>query len=456
MTVPVVGSLARKPPWRYLPEIHASRLSFSGSMRPKLGLMILCILLFLSVIALLIPLVSKLYQSQFRTDLLFTEPVAEDSMGVLTEYVLHIWRDGGRSAASLAASSSGSSPTVFSPSGIAHLVSVLAFLGRAAFNNKNQEIMEHQSINNTIQFHVSEKHLYDDLRQKISNSDSNKNIHVKLANKTAEDRMIKEEGRMFEANDEHDKESLISITASHQVNLVFPYLKLTEEKFFLASQGASKKIVMYDIVGQAAVREVHGVRIVTIQDVNGLELTVVLSKDKESDRIDDVVTNIEQFLVKPDEKFLVKKFVRLRIPIISTEGVIQLGDIIRHLHSQTNLIGDEETRAQSYHPRPHLAVPGYAGSHQEQALAAGGGMQDLVKYIVSGAKANITHLASLKMSKVKNSGAYKLPAGTRIEETIVCDHRFVYAVHVHNNNNNSTSATSLPAILGVFQINLID
>jgi hypothetical protein len=39
MTVPVVGSLglARKPPWRYLPEIHSSRLSFSGSMRPKLG-----------------------------------------------------------------------------------------------------------------------------------------------------------------------------------------------------------------------------------------------------------------------------------------------------------------------------------------------------------------------------------------------------------------------------------
>ena len=81
------------------------------------------------------------------------------------------------------------------------------------------------------------------------------------------------------------------------------------------------------------------------------------------------------------------------------EGVIQLGDILRHLHSQTNQLADEETRAQPYQPRPHLAAPVSAGSHQELALA--GGMQDLVKYIVSGAKANITHLASLKLSKVR-------------------------------------------------------
>ena len=237
-------------------------------------------------------------------------------MTVLTEYVLHIWQDGGRAADSLAASSS---PAVFSPSGIAHLVSVLASLGSAAFiNNKNEGILEHQSINNTVQFHVSEKHLYEDLRQKLSNSENNNNIHVKLANKTAEDRMIKEEGRMFEVNDDYDKESLISITTSHQVTLVFPYLKLTEEKFFLASQGASKKIVMYDIVGQAAVHETHGVRIISIQDVNGLELTVMLSKDRDSDKINDVVTNIEHFLVKTDDNLLVKKFVRLRIPIIST------------------------------------------------------------------------------------------------------------------------------------------
>ena len=37
MTVPVVGVITRKPPWRYMPEISATRFSVSGSLRPKIG-----------------------------------------------------------------------------------------------------------------------------------------------------------------------------------------------------------------------------------------------------------------------------------------------------------------------------------------------------------------------------------------------------------------------------------
>jgi hypothetical protein len=58
MTVPVVGSLSRKPVWRYLPEIHATRFSVSASLRPKLGLLILLVLLALSLVLLLVPLVT--------------------------------------------------------------------------------------------------------------------------------------------------------------------------------------------------------------------------------------------------------------------------------------------------------------------------------------------------------------------------------------------------------------
>lgn len=58
MTVPVVSS-TRKSPWRFLPEIHASRFSISGSLRPKIGLLILSVLLVLSIVLLIVPFVRK-------------------------------------------------------------------------------------------------------------------------------------------------------------------------------------------------------------------------------------------------------------------------------------------------------------------------------------------------------------------------------------------------------------
>ena len=46
--------------WKCLPEIHASRLSVSGSLRPKLGLLLLCIVILVSLCFILVPVISKL------------------------------------------------------------------------------------------------------------------------------------------------------------------------------------------------------------------------------------------------------------------------------------------------------------------------------------------------------------------------------------------------------------
>jgi len=46
--------------WKCLPEIHASRLSVSGSLRPKIGLVILSIVLIVSLCFILVPILTKL------------------------------------------------------------------------------------------------------------------------------------------------------------------------------------------------------------------------------------------------------------------------------------------------------------------------------------------------------------------------------------------------------------
>jgi hypothetical protein len=440
MTVPVVGSLTRKPPWRYLPEIHSSRLSFSGSMRPKMGLMILCTLLCLSVIALLVPLITKLYQSQANSDLLYSDSPHGDSL--LTEYALHMWKGG----------SEASPPSlIFSPNGISHLVSVLSVLSSSQLHPQYETSHPHKSINNTVEFHVSGKHLYDDIMTKLGPLDGDQlssGVHIKLVNKTTamvETDMLKDAMVGMEKEDGAG----VSILSSHQVNLVFPNIKLTEEKYFMSPDssggGVTKKIVMYDIVGPVSIQDMHGRRVVTIQDLNGLVFTIILSKGRRGDRVDEVLRNIQQFLVKPEQRFLVKKFVRLRIPIISTEGVTQLGDILRHLHSNTNL--NSPARGGEGHPKQfiNLAVPGprLGDGSQQQSV-------DLVKYFLS-AKANVTHLASLQMSKGPGGSDSNILPGTRIQETVVCDHRFVYAVQLPNTTTSSGS-TSLPVLLGVYHL----
>jgi len=58
-TVPVVGATARKSGWRFLPEISATRFSVSGSLRPKLGLLLLLVILIVSTALILVPFVTS-------------------------------------------------------------------------------------------------------------------------------------------------------------------------------------------------------------------------------------------------------------------------------------------------------------------------------------------------------------------------------------------------------------
>lgn len=87
MTVPVVGSGSRKSPWRYMPEIHASRFSISGSFRPKLGLLILSVLLVLSVVLLVLPFITKL-PSESQDSRLAREP----SNRVISDFLRSTWQ----------------------------------------------------------------------------------------------------------------------------------------------------------------------------------------------------------------------------------------------------------------------------------------------------------------------------------------------------------------------------
>lgn len=53
--MPVVGVTTRKSGWRLLPEISATRFSVSGSLRPKLGLLLLLVILIVSTALILVP-----------------------------------------------------------------------------------------------------------------------------------------------------------------------------------------------------------------------------------------------------------------------------------------------------------------------------------------------------------------------------------------------------------------
>jgi len=59
-SLPTTTHQTRKPVFKCLPEIHASRLAVSGSLRPKLGLLLLLVVILVSLCFLLIPLLSKI------------------------------------------------------------------------------------------------------------------------------------------------------------------------------------------------------------------------------------------------------------------------------------------------------------------------------------------------------------------------------------------------------------
>jgi len=66
-SLPPTNHQNRKPGFRCLPEIHASRLAVSGSLRPKLGLLLLLVVILVSLCFILIPLLSKVSFSSPQT-----------------------------------------------------------------------------------------------------------------------------------------------------------------------------------------------------------------------------------------------------------------------------------------------------------------------------------------------------------------------------------------------------
>jgi len=391
MTVPVVGSLTRKPPWRYLPEIHASRLSISGSIRPKLGLLILCILVFLSAIALLIPLLARLYNSKFSHPDVYIRNTADD---ILSEYVRHIW------------SQSSSSSLLFSPAGLSHLIHVLSSLNSQItplpqrLDNTNKA-----SINHTVQFHVDRKVIFDQLSKQLNSSESE--AQVKLVNTTSTTDITT------------DKLTHVSVHASHQIKLTFDNVKLTETGFF-RSPGVSRRMVMYDIVGGVHINEHDGDRVYSISDLNNVTLTLILPK-KRTSNCDKIVKNLHKYLHVHDSEL---KFLRLRLPIISIDKVTEVGAVVRHMHGVL------------HHSSQNLPAKQSAGGH---LISPELQQVDLVNSLVRPGS-DISHHASLKITKGQNSGSSERKA----ESTVVLDRRFVYVV--------TCPTCTLPLILGVFDI----
>jgi len=66
-SLPTTTHPPRKSVFKCLPEIHASRLAVSGSLRPKLGLLLLMVVILVSLCFLLIPLLSKIKLSQSKS-----------------------------------------------------------------------------------------------------------------------------------------------------------------------------------------------------------------------------------------------------------------------------------------------------------------------------------------------------------------------------------------------------
>lgn len=77
MSLPTTSHQIRKPAYRCMPEIHASRLAISGSLRPKIGLLLLLIVLIVSLCFLLVPILSKLSISSSKRQHIPSFPLLE-------------------------------------------------------------------------------------------------------------------------------------------------------------------------------------------------------------------------------------------------------------------------------------------------------------------------------------------------------------------------------------------
>jgi len=76
-SLPTTAHPPRKSVFKCLPEIHASRLAVSGSLRPKLGLLLLMVVILVSLCFLLIPLLSKINLSQSKSPRIHNLPLID-------------------------------------------------------------------------------------------------------------------------------------------------------------------------------------------------------------------------------------------------------------------------------------------------------------------------------------------------------------------------------------------
>jgi len=76
-SIPTTTHPPRKSVFKCLPEIHASRLAVSGSLRPKLGLLLLMVVILVSLCFLLIPLLSKINLSQSKSPRIHNLPLID-------------------------------------------------------------------------------------------------------------------------------------------------------------------------------------------------------------------------------------------------------------------------------------------------------------------------------------------------------------------------------------------
>jgi len=76
-SLPTTTHPPRKSVFKCLPEIHASRLAVSGSLRPKLGLLLLLVVVLVSLCFLLIPLLSKINLSNSKSPRIHNLPLID-------------------------------------------------------------------------------------------------------------------------------------------------------------------------------------------------------------------------------------------------------------------------------------------------------------------------------------------------------------------------------------------
>lgn len=81
----------RKPLYRCIPEIHVTRLSVSGSLRPKFGLLLLTVVLLVSLCLLGVPLVTKvlvpMVHNSYNQDTVTTKPTLPFSIQLLSDVI---------------------------------------------------------------------------------------------------------------------------------------------------------------------------------------------------------------------------------------------------------------------------------------------------------------------------------------------------------------------------------